>query len=590
MILLLSTALLPSGLAATLKGTVLDAEGAPVPSVDVVAYDARLNYASARTVSDGGFLLGSLPPGRYRLRAMPSDGDPRVDRFLPDTWDFCDAEVVEVDTAAIIENLDFALPEGGSLTGRILATDGSPVVGAQVLALGQSERSSLVSRLGSTDADGVFTIVGLDSDEGESEPYAAYIAASGYPRQYLAPTYDEGTAALFDIVLGEADDAGDQPLLDGIMVTGTVSGPDGPVASGTVYVYSPSQVLSVSIDAEGAYVADGLPPGDVTAWSSSPGLATSYYPDADRPGERVSVPDEGQVATGVDLDLGPASTLTVTLAALGDLSEASVLLYNDTYTVGRGGALDEAGQLTIEALHPGTYFLSVYGADVGLTDDYVRDDAGAPLAIVVDGETAITVEMPAGASFSGTVRGDDGEPIYGAYVYASAISGENTEVGVTNADGVYTIQGLPGTEYTLRASYAHYCPNDAGWVTVHWPDHLAAADATVTSLVAGEARTSVDFTLFSDDDHDAMGDAWEADNGLDPDRDDAGEDPDGDGYVNVEEWVLGTDPTDEGASELDGCGKGCGSGGAALMLLLPLAMRRRQAAWTGTPRTRALRW
>ncbi|MDP2309998.1 MAG: carboxypeptidase-like regulatory domain-containing protein [Pseudomonadota bacterium] len=587
---LLPMALLPGAMAATLSGTVFDANGAPVPSVDVVAYDARLNYASARTTTDGGFLLGSVPPGRYRLRAMPPDGDPRVDRFLPDTWDFCAADVVEVGTAAIIGDLDFALPEGGSLTGRLLATDGAPVVGAQVLALGQSERSSLVSRLASTDADGVFTVVGLDSDPGESEPYAAYVAAGGYPRQYLAPTYDEESAALFDILLGEREDAEDQPLLDGITVTGTVSGPDGPVASGTVFVYSPSQVLSVAIDSAGTYVADGLPPGDVTAWASSDGLATTYYPDADRPGERVSVPEEGQMASGVDLALGAPSSLSITLTGSGDLSEASVLLYNDTMTVGRGGSLDEAGLLTIEALHPGTYFLAVYGADVGLTDDYLRDDAGEPLAILVDGDTALTVDMPAGASFSGTVRGDDGEPIYGAYVYASATGGENTEVGVTDADGVYTIRGLPGADYTLRASYAHYCPSDAGWVTVYWPDHLAETDATITTLAAAEGRTGVDFVLFADDDHDAMGDSWEEDNGLDPHRDDAGEDADGDGYVNVDEWRLGTDPTEEPLTALDGCGRGCGSGGAALVLLLPLAMRRRQAAWTGKPRSRALRW
>ncbi len=577
--------------AATLSGTVLDEAGTPLADVDVVAYDQRLNYAGASTTTDGGYLLTSLPPGRYRLRAMPPDGDPRVDRFLPDTWDFCAAEVVEVDSGTRFDGLDFALPEGGSISGRVVSAAGAPVAGAQVLALGQSERTSLVSRLTATDADGAFTVVGLDSDPGRSEPYAAYVAASGWPRQYLAPAYDESSAALFDVTLGEPVDASEQPLLDGIVVTGTVSGPDGPAESGTVYVYSPSQVLSVPIGADGTYVADGLPPGEVTAWASSDGLATTYYPDVDRPGERVPAPDEGQSVTGVDLALPSESSLTVTLAGAGDRSDASVLLYNDTYTVGRGGALDEDGVLTIDALHPGAYFLYVYGADVGLTDDFARDAAGELLSVVVDGATDLTVTLPAGASFSGTVYGDDGAPVYGAYVYATTSSGENTEVGVTNADGAYTIEGLPGADYTLRAAYAHYCPNDPGWVTLWWPDHLVEADATITTLGAGEARQNVDFTLFGDDDHDAMGDVWEAENGLDPTRDDAGEDPDGDGYVNVDEWLMGSDPT-ASVAELEGCGKGCGSGGgaAAIALLLPLALRRRQAACTGAPRSRALRW
>jgi hypothetical protein len=579
-----------SAFAASVAGTVSGPDGEPVPGADVVAYDTRLNYAAATTTGTGGFRITGLPPGRYRLRAMPDDGDPRVDRFLPDTWDFCEAEVVEVAGGDDIDGLDFALPLGGELSGRLLGTDGAPVEGAQLLGMGQSERTSLVSRLAETDADGRFTVVGLDSEPGVSEPYAVYLAAAGVPRQYLGPTYDDDSAALFDVTLGDPTDAGEHTLLDGITASGTVYGPDGPVSSGTVFAYSSSQVLTVPVGADGTWLADGLPPGDLVAWSSSDGLATTYFPDSDRPGERVPAPNEGQVLTGVDLDLPLESSLTVTLTGEGDLSDASALLYNDTYTVGRGGGFDADGTVVIDALYPGTYYLFVYGGDVGYTDDFVRDDAGALVPIVVDGATAVTVEMPTAASFAGTVRGDDGEPVYGAYVYATSADGENTEVGVTDADGVYTIPALPGGEYQLRASYAHYCPSDPGWVTMWFSDALVEDDARPTTLASGEARTGVDFTLPRDDDHDGMGDSWEAANGLDPNRDDAAEDPDGDGYLNAEEWLLGTDPTDEAVAT--GCGHGgCGKPAGLGFFLLPALVyrRRRSAACTGTPRSRALR-
>ncbi len=585
MILLFSPAL-----AATLSGTVTGADGSPLAGVDVVAYDTRLDYASARTTSDGGFSIGLLPPGRYRIRVLPADDDPHVDRFLPDAWDFCEADVVELSEGEVRDGLDAELPLGARITGRVLSAGGEPLPGTQLLAIGQSERSSLVSRLAEADDDGVFRIVGLDSDPGSSEPYAVYLAAEGRPRQYLGPSYDEDYAAIFDVSLGEALEVGDQPILEGISVSGTVTGPDGPVASGTVYVYSSSQVIAVEVEEDGTYIADGLPPGEVVPWASSDGLATTYYPDADRPGARIDAPDEGQALTGADLTLPVENTLTITLAGEGDLSEAAMLLYNDTYTVGRGGGFAEDGTVTVDGLHPGTYFLYVYGADVGFTDDFARDGAGAIREIVVDGATQIDVTMPAGASFAGTVRGDDGAPVYGAYVYATTADGEDTVVGVTDKDGNYDIPGLVGDDFTLRASYAHYCPNDPGWVTVYWPEALVADDAIVTTLGDGEARTGVDFTLFVDDDHDAMGDAWERENGLDPNRDDAGEDPDGDGYLNVEEWALGTDPTG-GALAGDGCGSGCGSGASALLLVLPLVgRRRRSAACTGTPRSRAFRW
>ncbi len=571
--------LLPTAFAATLSGTVTGADGSPLAGVDIVAYDARLNYAAARTTTDGGFTITNVPAGRYRLRALPSDSDPHVDRFLPDTWDFCAADVFTVASADAVDALDFGLPRGGEITGRLLGGDGAPVPEAQVLAIGASERSALVSRLGTVDADGAFSIVGLDGEPDALEPYLVYVGATGWPRQYLGPSYTDDDAGEVLVSPDGSTPLGDRTLLDGITVTGTVAGPDGPVPGGTVYVFSSSQVISVDIEADGTYVADGLPPGNVVPWASADGLATTYYPNADRPGESLSAPDEGQVLDGADLRLPFENTLTVQILGEGDRSDVSVLLYNDTLSVGRGAPVAEDGTVTIDALHPGTYSLFVYGADVGSTDDFVRDTSGAVRDIVVDGATTLDVEMPAGAGFSGTVRDDAGAPVYGAYVYSTTADGENTEVAVTDAEGVYTLGGLPGGIYTLRASYAHYCDNDPGFVTVYWPDALQPDDALVTTLAVGEGRADVDFVLFQDGDHDAMGDAWEAEHGLDPERDDAGEDPDGDGYLNVEEWVLGSDPTGPAVGPGAVCGSGCGAGaGGALVWMVPLLARRRRSA------------
>lgn len=571
--------------AGSVSGTVTGADASPLPSVQVVVYDARLNYADANTTNDGGYSIVGLPAGRYRMRALPDDGEPWIDRFYPDTWDYCAADVFVVGEDEGVDGVDIALAEGGSLSGRIVDSLGAPIVGAQVVAIGESERVSLVSRLAVADADGAFTVRGLDSEPGVSEPYFAYVAASGWPRQYLAPSYEEEGGALFDVVLGANTDVGDEPLLDGITVRGTATGPDGPLDQGTAFVYSGSQVLTVDVQADGTFEADGLPPGTVIPWIDATGFATTYYPDADRPGGSIAAPDEGTVVTGADVSLPYEQTLTITLEGEGDLGEVSGLLYNDTYTVGRGGGFDETGTLLIDGLHPGTYFLRLYASDIGYVDDYVRDTSGELLPIVVDGDTTITVPLVPAASFSGTVRGDDGLPVYGAVVYATTADGENKYTGVTDHDGVYTITGLVGGTYTLKADYNHYCPTDAGWLAVWWPDALVEEDALSTSLGDAEVRTNVDFTLFNDDDHDDMGDAWEAENGLDTTLDDASGDADEDGYLNIEEWLNGTDPTDESAVQDCGCGSGAGA-----LVLLPLAVLRRRAAKTGTPRSRALRW
>ena len=77
-------------------------------------------------------------------------------------------------------------------------------------------------------------------------------------------------------------------------------------------------------------------------------------------------------------------------------------------------------------------------------------------------------------------------------------------------------------------------------------------------------------------DSDGMGDAWELEYGLDTSFDDSGEDPDGDGFTNLEEYLLGTDPTDAGSGGAAGCGCGRSDTGAALLLLPPLLWRRRR--------------
>ncbi len=47
-----------------------------------------------------------------------------------------------------------------------------------------------------------------------------------------------------------------------------------------------------------------------------------------------------------------------------------------------------------------------------------------------------------------------------------------------------------------------------------------------------------------DIDNDGMLDSWEVQHGLDTDADDSGNDPDGDSYTNLQEYLLGTDPLD----------------------------------------------
>ena len=74
-----------------------------------------------------------------------------------------------------------------------------------------------------------------------------------------------------------------------------------------------------------------------------------------------------------------------------------------------------------------------------------------------------------------------------------------------------------------------------------------------------------------------MADAWEVAEGLDPTRDDSAEDPDGDGYNNLAEYLLGTDPNEVAETGCGGCSSARTSPGQAVWLLVGLLGWRRRS-------------
>ena len=93
------------------------------------------------------------------------------------------------------------------------------------------------------------------------------------------------------------------------------------------------------------------------------------------------------------------------------------------------------------------------------------------------------------------------------------------------------------------------------------------------TITAAESEI-LDWTLPLDLDWDAMGDAWE-EHGLDTSFDDSGEDPDGDGISNLEEYWYNTDPMEPNAVK-GTCGCQQGQAANLLVFLLPILGLRRK--------------
>lgn len=543
-IALLSTA---STWAASLSGTIYGEFGQGIADADVYAINTQLAAASTKSNPDGTYRFAGLPAGAYRVWALPPSTDPHVPRYHPEAADFCDGALVELSTDR--QSIDLSLPPGDAITGFVFLSDGSVGTGTRIRA---DSVDGSTSREAYVDDSGRFEVLGLEPGDN----WQLQAALSGTPVQWFGSVYRQQDAA--EISPDQTATLGDWTLLEGIRVSGAVFGPDGPMPTATVRVYSSSQIVQAETDEDGLYSTTGLPPGEVTSWAAAEGFATTYYPIHDRPTEAVSVTAEGDWLEEMDLELPYQATASIQLEGLaprtnGDLSGLSIILYNSSHSVGRAAATDSTGTAFFDRLHGGSYEAFVYGSEAGHPDDWVRTTGGALQRFEIEAESdnilPLAILAPA-TTVEGRVTGDDGLPVSGAsIVLTSAESGDtgleptsNFYVGTTDSDGRFEIVGVPDGEWLARAQIDPLCPSDPGYVPVYWPDEVDPVMGEALEVDTSTPVNSLLFTLPRDDDHDAMGDRWEQRYQLDITRDDSAEDPDNDGLSNLTEYRLRTNP------------------------------------------------
>jgi hypothetical protein len=563
-------------LSASLVGTVQTRDSLEaVYGATVTLVNERLQTWQSPSGLQGGFAFDSLPAGTYRLHVEAPQDVNLVGRFV-DAGELCDAQSWSLSEDESLTDVQVLLHSGGTLEGRLLDLDGQPVADSPVWAIGTSDSTEGRTRSSRTDAEGYFLLQGLAGKNLESGQWLVWMDSENWPSQYLGESYGPDLADEYLAGPGADLDVGAHTVLAGITVEGTVMGPSSPVAAATVHVYAGGQVVTVESDSDGYYRATALPPGDVLPWASAEGLATTYYPDFDRPTEFLLMEEEGGLLSGADLSL-PAEAffeaMVVTESTGLPVPGVSALLYNDTHTVGRGDQADSDGVLRLDRLHPGTYELYVWGSSQGLVDDWVRDETGSVRVLEVGpGAEAVHVSLPSASILEGRVLDIDGRPIGSAWVIAEPEVG-NTEATLTDSDGVFSLSGLNEQSWSLEARVSSACPGDPAYVSTWWPEQVNEDWAPRINLSNGDQEQGLEIWMPYDIDHDGMGDGWENTWNLDPTINDASEDPDGDGYLNLTEYLLNTNPR----SDLRGCRAAPTQPAVSLFALaLPLLVRRRR--------------
>ena len=391
------------------------------------------------------YSVPDLPPGSYTAQ-FSADG--HVTQYFNKVTVKAEASPVEVIRGETTNGIDASLVKSvpivspSTLTGHVIDPHDVPIAGATV-------EDNSTGAMATTDSSGVFTLTTEARDNG-----ALLVDMTGFASEYLGGNFPVDTTE------APTHDLGTLRLLQNTMITGSVTaGPNNVPASGYVQALTfndngyPSQrgygeilpdgTYSIAVP-EGYYTLEVQPPED------SPYVPAYYGDAASYPLATFFLAGAGQVASGRDIHLDKAASLSGTIATAEGATAASVTMtgrgFTKTITAGADGAF------TFGGLPADSYALSA--AATGWRTTWWRDaptEAAATSISVGAGESlsGYSVVLPRGQSVSGVLKDSSGTALAGREVYLD--KEDIRRYATTDQYGAFIFDGVEPGAYALGA-------------------------------------------------------------------------------------------------------------------------------------------
>ncbi|GGH46086.1 carboxypeptidase regulatory-like domain-containing protein [Microbacterium album] len=468
---------------ATLTGVALTPEGDPVPSVRVDLYTVDGRVATSSWFWGGAAFAVGVPAGSYFVVASNLAGGELADTYYPSSLNAASATLVTVAEGERLEGLDITLRKGYSISGTLTPVEAAMSGNLTVTA---TPTSGAGSRSATADADGSYTIVGLNeadyvlsaSGRHDGISYHGYFGSVLYPGTHVSVT--------------DADVTGiDIHLLGRGSISGTISAPaaDSPVSQTLMTAYRWNGATwdeTLSTTGWGNYsLGSGhtLSEGEYTVAFTDPGPPRGVHPSdweyAYCPqywngkgtldsADRFAV-EPGRTTTGIDAELRLKSEGCADVGAITP-GEPAI------------SGHPEVGQpLTAD---PGTW----EPAPVELAYQWLAD--GLPIAGETD-STFTPAPAHAGARIAVTVTGS--RP---GYTPVSATSPETAPVDEPSLTaGTPSISGDPIAGSVLTATPGTWSPLDAA-LSYQWAaDGVPIGGANGTTFIPGESEVGKRLTV-----------------------------------------------------------------------------------------------
>ncbi|HEY8437486.1 MAG TPA: cell wall-binding repeat-containing protein, partial [Candidatus Limnocylindrales bacterium] len=351
-----------------------------------------------------------------------------------------------------------ALAAGGSISGTVTSTGGTPL-------------SGITAQAGTISAGG-FTAVGSSVTTAGNGTYTISVAATGrYAVRFIDPT--QVHAAGYYSSSGLVPDAPSATL---VRVAGAVTGvnvalPATHGISGTVTGIANAPVANVTVDAittSGAVVAQKVPPAKTSASGTyTIKLASGSYKLRFTP-PGTTYPTVYYTTTGVTTDLSAASTLVLGSTDLtgknvqlpaarliqGTITNASaVAVAGLKVTAGLASTTtDGTGHYSL-LVPPGQHVLKVLDQTDALPSGYFHapsglttDPAAATKVDVTAANATANVQLSAGTTVSGAVTTEAGAPLANMDIWLTPVGAvDPLAIVTTSGSGTYSIVAAPGS-------------------------------------------------------------------------------------------------------------------------------------------------
>jgi hypothetical protein len=404
-----------------LSGTVSDAGGGTIAGAEVRAAAASRGGSGTRI-----FLTAADAGGRYRL-TLPKESHLVVadaDGYAPESR--------LLDTS-LSSTADFALRPAARLAGKVVGKqDGAPVPGAVVL-LDNPQVWWRPTQDATTDARGAFEF--RDLEGGVFRLSAQKGAQVASPREVELSEADRATEVTIELETGRA-------------ITGRALAEGKPVSGARIrlrqgMISVPGRVRAES-GADGSYRVDGVLPGRYQVVGEAKGhapaaLDVSVTADRDREGADLLLAPETVVKGTVTGPGGQPATGATVMATVIDAGSGSMF--------GRQGIerTDREGRFRLGGLVAGKVTLVASETGVGRV-------TWGPEPVAAGETREVALALLPGATVSGLVKYDDGQPAPGVTVVGITAASMSMAQARTDAQGKFELGPLAAGQTMVKAS------------------------------------------------------------------------------------------------------------------------------------------